>query len=141
MTKGKYLCLDYGEKRVGIALSDFDKALVFPRDPIVYKTPAGLRESLSALCRAEQVVKIIIGLPLAMDGAWGEKAKKVIVFGEKLKTLLPGIAIEYFDERLTTMGSAKTLRAAGVKAKRQKGMIDSVSAHLILTTYLKSLKG
>ena len=139
MTKGKYLGIDFGEKRVGIAVSDLDKAIVFPRDYLEYKNLPSLIKSVGDLCAEEQVVKVIIGLPIEMDGTWGEKAKKVLQFGEKLKKQLPSVGIEYFDERLTTLGASRMLRGQGVKAKEQRKGIDSVSATIILQNYLNSL--
>ncbi len=139
MTKGKYLGIDFGEKRVGIAVSDFDKAIVFPRDYLEYRSLPSLIKVIADLCAQEQVVKIIIGLPIEMGGTWGEKAKKVLSFGAKLKKALPAVAIQYFDERLTTLGASRMLRSHGITAKEQKKGIDSVSAQIILQNYLNSL--
>ena len=139
MSKGKYLGIDFGEKRVGIAVSDFDKAIVFPRDYLEYKTLPSLIKSIGDLCAEEQIIKVVLGLPIEMGGTWGEKAKKVLAFGEKLKKALPSIAIEYFDERLTTLGASRMLRSHGIKAKEQRKGIDSVSAQIILQNYLNSL--
>ena len=97
MNKGKYLAIDYGDRRVGIALSDFNKEIAFPRDFLEYAGEKQLLASLQKLCEEEQVTKIILGLPIMMDGTFGDRAKKTQVFYEKLREVLPRTAIEFFD--------------------------------------------
>lgn len=138
MTKGKYLGLDFGGRRVGVAISDLNKEIVFPREAITYERLADLLAALQALCAEESVTKIIIGLPIQMDGTLGEQVTKTYAFGQKLAIALPTVPVEYFDERLTTQAAQARLREQGIKAKDQKGKKDSLSAQLILETYLKS---
>ncbi len=138
MTKGKYLGLDFGDVRVGVAITDLNKEIVFPREAITYERLADLLTALQALSTSESVTKIVIGLPIQMDGTVGEQVAKTYAFGQKLSAALPTTAIEYFDERLTTREAQSRLHAQGVKAKDQKGRKDSLSAQLILETYLKS---
>ena len=139
MSKGKYLGIDYGDKRVGIAVSDFNKEIAFPRDFLEYKSLKGLINQIRDLCENEQIVKIILGLPIHMDGTFGERAEKTMKFFNKLKELLPNIDIEYFDERLSTEYAVKALRKQGIKAKDQKGKRDALSAQIVLQNYLNSL--
>lgn len=139
MNKGKYLAIDYGDRRVGIALSDFNKEIAFPRDFLEYTGEKELLESLRKLCEGEQVTKIILGLPIMMDGTLGDRAKKTQLFYDKLKTILPQMSIEFFDERLSTEFASKILRGQGIKARDQKGKRDSMSAQIILQNYLNSL--
>lgn len=140
MTKGKYLGIDFGDRRVGVAVSDFDKRLAFPREDIGYKGLSGLIKVLAVLAKEENVTRIVLGLPIEMDGAMGERVKKTIVFAEKLKKALPDTDLAFFDERLTTRHAARLLHEHGINAKDQKKAIDSTSAHLILQAYLDSLK-
>ena len=139
MTKGKYLGLDFGDRRVGVAISDVDKSIVFPREAIRYEKPAELFERFRQLCAEETITKIVIGLPIQMDGTVGEQVTKTYEFGKKLAKALPNVAVEYFDERLTTQAAEHRLREQGIKAKNQKGQKDSLAAQLILETYLKSM--
>lgn len=139
MSKGKYLGIDYGDKRVGIAVSDFNKEIAFPRDFLEYKSLKGLINQISDICEDEQIVKIILGLPIHMDGTFGERAEKTMKFFNKLKESL-NINIEYFDERLSTEYAVKALRKQGIKAKDQKGKRDALSAQIVLQNYLNSLK-
>ena len=140
MSKGKYLGIDYGDKRVGIAVSDFNKEVAFPRDFLEYKSLKGLTNQIRDLCEEEQITKIILGLPIHMDGKFGERAEKTMKFFNKLKESLPGINIECFDERLSTEYAVKALRKQGIKAKDQKGKRDALSAQIVLQNYLNSLK-
>ena len=140
MTKGKYLGLDFGDKRVGIAVSDLDKIIAFPRGFLSYEVLSEFLQQLKTLCKQEGVTKIIIGLPIGMDGSIGEQVTKTYGFGQKLHDALPQIPVEYFDERLTTKAAEERLREQGIKAKHQKGQKDALSAQLILETYLKTKK-
>lgn len=140
MNKGKYLAIDYGDKRVGVAVSDFNKEIAFPRDFLTYTGENNLLSQLQHICEEEQIIKIILGLPIMMDGTLGDRAKKTQVFYDKLKKAMPHVAVEFFDERLSTEFAVKTLRGQGIKDKDQKGKRDAMSAHIILQNYLNSLR-
>ena len=139
MTKGKYLAIDYGDKRVGLAISDYDKVIAFPRDFLEYKNIKDLVGQIKKFCDDEQIVKIIVGLPIEMDGSVGERFLKTEKFVAQLKKAIDQIPVEYFDERLTTKQSIQKLHEQGIRAKEQKGQRDMVSAQIILEAYLKSL--
>lgn len=139
MNKGKYLAIDYGDRRVGIAMSDINKEISFPRDFLTYRSDKDLIAQIQRICEEEQVVKIILGLPIMMDGSLGDRARKTQLFCDKIKVALPHIAIEFFDERLSTEFAVKTLHGQGIKTKDQKGKRDAMSAQIILQNYLNSL--
>ena len=138
MTKGKILSLDFGDRRVGVAISDLDKEVAFPRDVLTIKKMSDLLNEIRSLCHAESVVKIVLGLPIEMDGTWGERAKKTEAFRKKLEAAIPGIEIEYFDERLTSVEAGKILQEQGYKTHEHKGKIDAIAAQKILEHYLAS---
>lgn len=138
MTKGKYLAIDYGDRRVGLAISDFDKQIAFPRD--FFENDQSLIQRIQKFCQEEQIIKVVIGLPIEMDGVMGDRAMKTYEFGDKLKKMITPIPVEYFDERLTTKQSIQKLQMQGVKAKEQKGQRDMISAQIILEAYLNQLK-
>ncbi|MBU0577542.1 Holliday junction resolvase RuvX [Patescibacteria group bacterium] len=140
MTKGKYLGIDFGDKRVGIAISDFNKEISFPRDFLEYKSTRGLITEIKKLCEEEQITKIVLGLPIQMDGTFGERAIETQKFFDKLKKHLQGIDIDFFDERLSTEYASKALHKQGIRAKEQKGKRDTLSAQIILQNYLNSLR-
>ena len=139
MNKGKYLAIDYGDRRVGLALSDYNKEISFPRDFLEYTSEKGLLAELRKLCEEEGVIKIILGLPIQMDGTFGERAQKTQKFFDKLKKAMPTVPIDFFDERLSTEFAVKSLRGQGIKDKDQKGKRDAMSAQIILQNYLASL--
>ncbi len=84
--------------------------------------------------------RVIVGLPVEMDGALGEQALKTYSFGDKLKQALDPIPVEYFDERLTTKEAVRKLHEQGVPEREQKGKRDMISAQIILEAYMKSQK-
>ncbi|MFH1410103.1 MAG: Holliday junction resolvase RuvX, partial [Patescibacteria group bacterium] len=138
-SKGKYLAIDYGDKRVGVAVSDYNKEIAFPRDFLEYSSEKKLIADLRKLCEEENIVKIILGLPIMMDGTLGGRAKKTQKFFGKLKESLPQMDVTFFDERLSTEFAVRLLRGQGVKDKDQKGKRDAMSAQIILQNYLNSL--
>ena len=138
MTKGKYLAIDFGDRRIGLAISDFDKQIAFPRDFL--ENNRGFIKQIQKFCEEEQIIKIIVGLPIEMDGTMGEQVIKTYKFGDKLKKAIDPIPVDYFDERLTTKQSVKKLQEQGIKAKEQKGQLDMVSAQIILEAYMESQK-
>lgn len=140
MSKGKYLAIDYGDKRVGLAISDFDKLIAFPRETITFKSKSGLIRKISELCSSESVSKIILGLPIEMDGSFGDRFVKTQKFGDLLKEELSNISVEYFDERLTTKQATKKLHQQGFAEKHQKGQKDMISAQIILEAYLSQME-
>jgi putative holliday junction resolvase len=137
MNKGKVLGIDYGDRRVGIAISDLDKSIAFPREFLTYVDFDDLLDQIEDLCTQESIFKIIIGLPIQMDGKVGRRAETTYAFGTKLASALPKVIVEYFDERLTTRSATEKLQSIGIKAKDQKGEKDAISAQVILQTYLE----
>ncbi len=135
----RVLGLDYGSKTVGVAITDPLGLSAQPLETIVRKEENKLRRTLARLeeiCRAYEVERIILGLPLNMDGSEGERAQMTRVFAEKLisRTQLP---LEYEDERLTTMEAEEILREAGVPVKNRKQHLDQMAASLILRSWLE----
>jgi len=139
MSKGKYLGIDYGDRRVGIAISDENKEISFPRDFLEYENGDQLLSELKELCEKEDVSKIILGLPILMTGELGKRAKITQEFFGQLKEAMPNIDVQFFDERLSTQFANKALQGQGIKAINQKGKRDALSAQIILQNYLNSL--
>jgi len=115
--KNKYLGIDFGDKRVGIAITDFNKEIAFPRDFLSYKNIDQLVLEIKKLCEENWISKVIIGLPIQMDGTMGDRAEKTKVFGDVLKKGLNDIEIDYFDERLTTKTAIKSLHSMGINTR------------------------
>ena len=130
--------IDYGDKRIGIALSD---ALCIISSPYeVYKN-VGKEDSLrhiDKLIKEFDVDVVAMGLPLNMDGTEGERAKIHREFGQDLE-MLSGIKVVYVDERLTSAEAEEILISSGVRREKRKELIDKISAQIILQTYMNNL--
>lgn len=133
----RILALDFGTKRIGIALSDPTMSLASPL-PFLDATPfKTLIEKLKQLIRDKEVVQILIGVPRNMDGSYGPSAEKALDFSRRLQELLL-IPIKNIDERLSTVEAQRRLQEAGKNQKQQRSIIDSSSAVIILQSYLDS---
>ncbi len=135
----RILGIDYGHKRLGLALSDDDAILATPLPVRVRTTIADDLSFLTQLAREREVAKIILGLPLNMDGSSGEMADEVVIFAAALREE-SGLPVVTFDERLTSVEAERVLVQANLSRKRRKGLRDSLSAVLILQGYLESLR-
>jgi len=131
----KLLGIDYGENKVGIAVSDEDKKYAFSRQSLINLSEPELLQNLSLLCKKEDVAKIIIGLPLDQEGNIGRQAAKTKRFGEVLADFCK-IPVEYEDERFSTAMAEQMFKQAGKKTKNTKSIIDQQAAQIILQTYL-----
>ncbi len=131
----KLLALDYGLKRVGVAVGDTDLKIAMPE--CVLENNAKLKEKIVQMVKSKNVEKVIVGLPLTPSGKEGERAKKVREFVKELKELLPHIPVEMHDERYTTQEALR--RLIGVNSKKKKKILDAISAQIILEEYIQSL--
>ncbi len=142
--RDKYLAIDFGLRRIGIAISDDCRLMAFQRGYI--SNEKGAAEEIIKLARNENVSKIIIGLPLNLKSGETHSTSSAREFGNKLKLISEKgsqkIEIIFYDERFTSSLAMHYLRESGVsKKKRQnKGIIDSISAQIILEDYLASEK-
>jgi len=134
----RWLGIDHGNSRIGLALSDELGSFAHP-----YRTlQAGVNvmAEVQAVLKQERINGIVIGLPKNMDGTLGASAESAKSFGQKLGLLEPEMKIVFWDERLTTQEAQRVLHAAGKNAKQSKKMIDQVAAQILLQSYLDSLQ-
>lgn len=131
----RILAIDYGSRRIGLALSDLTGTLARPLPFLTAKADAKLAREIAVLAEKEQVARILLGLPRHMNGALGEAAAKVQAFAAILEKAVP-VPLQLIDERLTTVQAGRQLREAGRDARAQKGRIDSESAAVLLQGYL-----
>lgn len=132
----RILGIDYGRRRIGLAVSDEAGFLARPLDP--YQRTHSLRkdlEYLARLAREAEAGTIVVGLPLNMNGSKGEMAVEVEEFVGQLQKLM-GIAVVVFDERLTSSEAERVLLEGNVKRKDRKRLRDGLAATLILQGYL-----
>ena len=135
----RILGLDYGDKTIGVAISDSAAVMALPLETISRKEANKLRRSLARIeeiCRSYEVGRIVVGLPLRTDDSEGERAALCRDFGEKLARR-SGLPVEYEDERLSSWEAEEILEAGGVPVKDRKKTEDQIAAALILRSYLE----
>ena len=126
----KVLSIDYGEKRVGLAVGDTELKIAVPKG--VLKNDRRIFERIKSVVEDSRVGRIVVGLPLTPSGKEGQRAKEVRSFVKKLREHLPDVEILLWDERYTTQ---EALRRLGRPGKD----LDAVAAQVILEEYLHSL--
>ena len=130
--------LDYGNKTVGVAISDELKITAQPIETVVRERANKLRKTyqrLEELISQYEVEKIIVGKPLNMNGTEGEMVSLATGFAEELSRRT-GLEVEMLDERLTTSEADRILKETGVAISGRKEHIDKMAAAIILQTYL-----
>ena len=130
--------LDYGNKTVGVAISDELKITAQPIETVVRERTNKLRKTyqrLEELISQYEVEKIIVGKPLNMNGTEGEMVSLATGFAEELSRRT-GLEVEMLDERLTTSEADRILKETGVAISGRKEHIDKMAAAIILQTYL-----
>jgi putative Holliday junction resolvase len=127
--------LDVGDARIGVAVSD-ELGLTTRGIGVVRRT-GGTRdlEAIASLLAPYAPARVVVGLPLNMDGSEGRQAAKVRRFAARVGAHT-GLAVELWDERLTTVEAEAVLRETGVARKRRRGLVDQVAAAGILRSYL-----
>lgn len=131
------LALDYGERRVGVAISDPTGIVAQPLETIA--TPKGDAAALARiaeLVKTHEVAQIVIGLPLHMSGRAGPEVDRVRAFGARVQAQT-GVPVDYLDERWTSLEAERALDEAGVSRKKQRGRVDPIAAALLLRTWLE----
>lgn len=133
----RILAIDYGSTRLGLAMSDEEEILASPLPVHVRKTLSEDLGFIARLANDSMVGRIVIGLPLNMNGSHGQMAQTVTEFVEELGKKCD-IPIVTFDERLTTSEAERVLVQADFSRKRRKNLRDGLAAVLILQGYLDS---
>ncbi len=138
-TAGKLMAIDFGDTRTGLAVSDGSRFLA---SGIGYVSPGGIDKTVEAVAEAAKIngaVALIVGLPVNMDGSEGGRAARCRKFARMLKEST-GLAVAMFDERMTTMTASRYLNETNTRGKKRKGVIDTLSAQIILQNCLDRLK-
>ena len=131
----RFLGIDYGTVRIGLALSDPTGTLASPLPFLENQSPQQVTTALSELIQTHQIEGLVIGLPRNMDGTYGPSAQKVRDFIAQIQKSI-SLPITPIDERLTTAQASKQLSGIGLNQKQLRKKIDSSSACLILQQYL-----
>ena len=131
--------LDYGTKRIGVAMSDELLLTAQGSKTIFNNTASESIAVIAGLVKSSGVAEVIIGLPVSMNGSHSQKTKEVIAFAEELMKALP-VPVKTWDERLTTAQAERALLEADMSRSKRKRLNDMVAAQLILQGYLDHRK-
>lgn len=138
----RILGLDYGDKTVGVAVSDpfgwtaQGLEIIKRNSENEYKQSLG---RLAELIKEYEVDTIVLGYPLNLDGSVSERCKKTEAYKERIERRFTGIPVVLWDERLSTVAAANFLMEAGLNNGQRKGVIDKMAAVYILQGYLNSI--
>ena len=131
----KVMSLDFGDVRIGIALSDVTRFLATGYENYTRVSLDSDCKHIADIVKNNNVKVIVLGLPINMDGTKGERVEKTYNFAEELSKYTDA-KIEYLDERLTSVSAEKILISADVSRKKRKNLLDKLSATIILQDYL-----
>lgn len=135
----RILGLDYGDKTIGVAISDpfgwtaQGLTVLRRQDPAAYKQ--NLKE-LSVIMQEQEVGEIVLGYPKNLDNSEGDRCEKTRAFAERLEKRFPGIPVILWDERLSTIAANRSMLSADLSAGKRKQIIDKMAAVYILQGYL-----
>lgn len=132
----RVLGLDLGSRRIGVAVSDATGTLASPH-AVVERSgdTAADHRRLADLVAELGAERVVVGLPLSMSGEYGPAARAAAEEAGRLAALLP-VAVDTYDERLTTVSAQRALRSGGTRARQQRRVIDQAAAAVMLQAWL-----
>jgi len=134
----RILGIDYGDRHVGLALSDALQLTAQPLDTYhLQARDENNRDYFRALVRHQSIGRIVIGLPLRMDGTPGSRVEKTRVFAAWMEKTT-GLPVEFWDERLTTQQAMRSVQEQKIKIKDKRAAVNQIAAVIILQGYLES---
>ena len=131
----RVLAIDYGDVRIGLALSDVTRFLASGLENYTRVSLERDCQHIADIVRDNNVKVVVLGLPLNMDGSAGVRVDKTKEFAQELSRYID-CKIDYLDERLTSVSAEKILISADVSRKKRKNVLDKLSATIILQDYL-----
>ncbi len=131
----RYLCLDLGRKRIGLALSDATGLIATPLGVIHVRNQDQVFAEIKKTVAHQQVEHVVIGLPIQLNGVEGIEANRAREFATQLEKIID-LPIGFMDERLSSVAAERILIEAGQKRDKRRANIDATAAALILQTYL-----
>ena len=134
----KIMSVDLGLARTGVAVSDESGGFAFPKCVITEYNKEKLIEKIIEIAKAEKAGRIVVGLPVNMDGSRGERAETCTEIAKEIKEK-GNIETVLWDERGTTITAQNYLNENNVRGKKRKQTVDAVAATIILEDYLRSL--
>jgi len=135
----RILALDYGDKKIGIAISDPMQIIAKPFKTLVNTTNKNIFLELNQIISEYDVEKIVVGLPITLKNKYSVQTEKVSVFIELLKSNIP-IPVDSYDERLSSKIAIQSLIEQGIKTGHNKKEVDKTAAAIFLQNYLDDEK-
>jgi putative Holliday junction resolvase len=129
------LGVDLGRARIGLALADDVLRTARPLRVVPHRAEAADLAAIAEAARAYEAERVVVGLPLNMDGSEGPAARHARAFARKIEAAL-GVPVELFDERLSTFEAERRLRDRGFSAKDLRSRVDAEAAAVILQGWL-----
>jgi putative Holliday junction resolvase len=134
------LAIDPGTRRLGVAVLDGTGRIALPLDPIRVGSRGEHLAALGRLVAERGIERIVVGLPLRLDGGEGPAARGARVLAGRIEAAV-GVPVELFDERMTTAQAERDLIALGMRREDRRGRVDSAAAVLILQAWLEVREG
>ncbi|MCJ7676012.1 MAG: Holliday junction resolvase RuvX [Sedimentisphaerales bacterium] len=131
----RYLAIDYGDKRTGLAICDSAETLATPL--AVTREQKGLLRKIAEIVKTEDAEAIVLGLPLSMDGSESSQTRRVLEFAERLKQHLD-IPVHLHDERLSSFDAEHALAPGKLTRGQKRKRLDAVAAAVILEAFLQA---
>lgn len=138
-TEGRILGVDFGDTRTGLALSDPSRLLASGLETLSPGSMEKTAEAVAKVAKERNAAAVVVGLPKNMDGTEGFRAVRCREFAEKLSALT-GLPVAMLDERLTTVSASRYLNETNTRGTARKGVIDTLSAQIILQNALDRLR-
>ncbi|TDE59292.1 Holliday junction resolvase RuvX [Nonomuraea mesophila] len=136
MRFGARIGVDVGSVRVGVARSDPSGMLATPVETV--RRGKGTLDRIAAIVAEHEAIEVVVGLPTSLSGREGQAATLAREFASALAARVAPTPVRLFDERLTTVTAQQGLRASGVRAKKQRGVVDQAAAVILLQDALDS---
>jgi len=135
----RILAVDWGERRVGLALSDPEGIIATGLDTVEVRSPEHAVGRVAQVAREREAERIVVGLPLLMSGERGDAAELALEFA-RLLAIRTGLPVDTYDERLTSALSERRLREVGVRSGHAKSRVDQGAAIALLESYLMRMR-
>lgn len=129
----RVLGIDLGDARVGLAMSDRGGVIASPFE--VLKRTKNLHSEIAALVDEYEVARVVVGLPLSLDGSTGPAAVKVLAEVDRMGDTL-NVPVETYDERLSTVTAERALKEANLDGRKRRTVVDKIAAAVILQAWL-----
>lgn len=132
---GKYLSLDIGDVRIGVAVSDANNKFSLPLE-VIDRNKVKAYKRIKEICIEKDITDIVVGLPLRLNGNSEVQVEKIKLFVEKLRTIIKNVNYHYFDERYTTKLAENNLKIVKKNSKESRKVVDMIAANIILQDFL-----